>query len=70
MDILKPTINKTTAMIMNAPLSRKKSEIPITTKVGAGSSASKAANCSAKVGTTKVIRATTTKIPTITSITG
>ena len=52
------------------PLSRRKSEMFITTCVGAGSSASKAANCSANVGTTNVIRAITTTIPTMITITG
>ena len=52
------------------PLLIKKSEIFITICVGAGSSASRAANCSANVGTTNVIRAITTTIPTMITITG
>ena len=54
----------------NAPLFRIKSDIFITTCVGAGSSASRAANCSANVGTTNVISAITTKIPTMITMTG
>ena len=70
MDILKPMIAPITARKRNAPLSRMKSDMLITTCVGAGSSASSAANCSANVGTTKVMRAITTKIPTMITITG
>ena len=52
------------------PLFNRKSEMFITTCVGAGSSASRAANCSANVGTTNVISAITTTIPTMITITG
>ena len=65
-----PIISAMSPRKRKPPLLSKKSEMFITTCVGAGSSASKAANCSANVGTTKVISAITTTIPTMITITG
>ena len=63
-------INATNIKKRKPPLFKRKSEMRITTCVGAGSSAFRASNCSANVGTTNVIRAITTNIPTMITITG